>query len=88
MVRYKNNVSLVLYFYVLSHVLSDVDWTALLYPDCFEAGTTFKRVFAYFHERAWKCDLFDSTPTEALLSDIFDTVWDFNTLEILAFIKC
>ena len=83
MIRCKNNVSLVLYFYVLSHVLSDVDWTALLHPDYFEAGEALKHVFTYFPERAEKRNFFNSICVEAGVPNVSYSIRNFDIFEII-----
>lgn len=80
---YKTNVSLVLYFYVIVHVLSDVERAALLNKDCFETYAFMKCALTYFLESFGKHYFFNSTEAETSFANALNPVRNFNTFKIL-----
>ena len=83
-VSVKHTRSLSAHLDVFTYISLDVERAAFLDPHYFEPVAARKRVVADFLERAGKRDLFDPAERKAPLSDVLDTVRDFDAPEILA----
>ena len=79
--------SLAAHLNVIFHVLPDVKRAIFSNPDRSEIEAAIKCIFANFLERAWKHNFLDSAALEALFSDVFHSIWNFNSFEIFAVLE-